>query len=226
MKTKLMDILLNLLFLRFPMIVIGKDEEKLFNHLFQEACSSPDKLIAYNLQIPKYKFLHYLSQNKQILLHGSNNKGITAFEPFAQTLFNGQNTKAIFATKDPIWSSFYAVFNRKSLIGNFRNGAISASGKQNYHFYSLTRQTIQNEPWISGIIYILPEDSFTHVGKGIIQFDEWISKEAVEPLAKLEVKPEDFYFLNKVAYHHTDESIIKSWLLYKMRILIRRLQKK
>lgn len=209
--------LLNILFYPSPQIVISKEEEKQFNDLYEAALTRSDRLIEYNLPIPKYKFLYYISNNKPIVFHGSNNKLIDSFEPREQTLYDGKIAKAVFATKDPIWPVFYAVLEKGKILGDFRNGSLSTNGRKWFHFYSLTKSTILNNPWTSGMIYLLPEHSFLFLGKGVIQFNEWISDMNVSYIAKLEVKPIDFYFLNKVATHRTDESIIKSWLLYKFR---------
>ncbi len=197
-----------------------KEEEKGFNDLFESSCEKANKLIDYNISSPKYKFLRYLSLHKSIVLHGSNNKQINSFEPREQTLFNGKKTTAVFATKDPIWSSFYATLDKKKIIGDIRNGSISTNNKKMFHFYSLTKPTLLNDPWISGMIYLLPEDSFSHIaGDDTIQFNEWISMTAVTPIVKIEIEPSDFYFRNKVASHRSNESIIRSWLFYKLRTL-------
>lgn len=67
------------------------------------------------------------------------------------------------------------------------------------------------------MVYILPKDKFTYMGQGSFQFDEWVCHEPVSPIVKLEVNPSDFYFYNKVATHQFGESILKSWLFYKLR---------
>ncbi|WP_069201894.1 hypothetical protein [Bacillus niameyensis] len=201
-------------------MTISKKEENLFNNLLENSLKRPDKTIDYKLAIPKYKFLYYATKQKSFVLHGSNNKYIDSFEPRKQTLYNGKWTTAVFATKDPIWPIFYAIFNKEKIVGNMRNGSVSANGKKPFHFYSLTKPTLQNEPWTNGMIYLLQEDSFRHISQGTIQFDEWISDEAIEPIAKIEVEPDDFYFLNKVATHRSDESVMKAWLFYKIRSLL------
>jgi hypothetical protein len=211
------NFLLRLLFYPVPKLMVSKEEEKLFDNLFENACSSPEKIIKYNLPIPKYKFLHYILKNKSVVLHGSNNTFIHLFEPRDQTLFDGKRTKAVFASKDPIWSIFYAVFKRESLEGNFRNGCITVNNRQKYHFYSLTAQTFYNGPWMNGMIYLLPEKSFNHISKKIIKFDEWTCNDSVLPIARIAVAPNDFYFLHKVACHNANESIAKTWFLYKLR---------
>ncbi|MFD2445475.1 hypothetical protein ACFSO7_16045 [Bacillus sp. CGMCC 1.16607] len=219
MKTALIHILLNMLFYPSPEITITKEEEKIFNDLFESSCEKADKLINYNLSVPKYKFLHYLTCHKPIVLHGSNNKQIDSFEPRKQTLFNGKMATAVFATKDPIWSIFYATLDKKKIIGDIRNGSFSAKSKKMFHFYSLTKPTLLNDPWIYGMVYLLPEDSFSRVGNHAIRFNEWISTTAVKPIVKIEIKTSDFYFRNKVASHRSNESIIRSWLFYKLRTL-------
>ncbi|HYK74712.1 MAG TPA: hypothetical protein VEV44_16580 [Pseudoneobacillus sp.] len=217
MRSFLSNILLRILFYPAPRPIFNKEEEKIFNEIFKEARQKPDKLIDYNVSIPKYKFLQYLSDTKPILFHGSNHKEINSFEPREQTLFNGVMTKAVFATKDPIWSNFFAILRKGSVVDNFRNGAISANDKQWYHYYSLTKANFLNEPWTNGVIYILPMDSFIPPSKGTIQFNEWISKEPVSPIAKLEVMPSDFYFIDNVTCHKSTETVSKTWLFYKIR---------
>jgi hypothetical protein len=220
MKSWFINILLGILFYPSPKMVISQDEETLFNKLFESALSSQNRTIQYNLTIPKYKFLQYLSDNKKVLFHGSNNPLIQTFEPRVQTLFDGKIEKAVFATKDPIWSTFFAVLNKKSLIGSIRNGSMTANQKPKYHFYSLTKQSFNNEPWTNGTVYLVPEQLFSQISSGPLQFDEWICRERVAPIAKIDVEPRDFYFLNQVSFHKESESIIKSWFLYKLRLLI------
>jgi len=208
-----------------PQINLSPKEIEQFELLFENLTKTNHPKLDYNLPIPKYKFLSYIAEYKQVMLHGSNHPSIHTFEPRDQTLFNGKPVHAVFATKDPIWPIFYAVFRKESVYSNFRNGCISANNKNKYHFYSLTQETFQNNPWTSGTVYILPQETFQHVGSGDIIFDEWISKEPVTPIAKMEVEPADFYFLSKVASHHAKESLFKTWLLYKIRILVQRKNK-
>lgn len=222
MKKRFYNLLLRLLLFPSPSINLSPHEKEQFELLFERLAKEDLPKLEYNLPIPKYKFLSYLAENKQLILHGSNHPSIHTFEPRNQTLFNGKSVNAVFATKDPIWSIFYAVFRKESVYSNFRNGCISADKKHKYHFYSLTQETFQNNPWTNGTVYILPQETFQHVGSGAIIFDEWISKEPVTPIAKLEVEPADFYFLSKVASHHAKEPLLKSWFLYKIRILTQR----
>jgi len=213
--------ILHTLFYSSPNMAISKDEEQFFNDLYESALNQSDKVIHYHSSIPKYKFLYYLSLHKGVVFHGSNNKEIISFEPREQTLYNGELAKAVFATNDAIWPFFYATLQKDYIVGDIRNAALITNGKKTFHFYSLTKSTKAKDPWTNGIIYLLPKDSFTYIGKGVIQFNEWISTQPVSPIAKLEVQPKDFYFLNKVGTHNANESVIKSWILYKIRTLIK-----
>ncbi|WP_442599812.1 hypothetical protein [Neobacillus sp. D3-1R] len=218
MKSFFINIFLRFFFYPCPKVRYSKEEEKLFNDMFEEGCKNTDKLIPYTLSLPKYQFLQYLSDTKSIVFHGSN-KIIEVFEPREQTLFNGEMTKAVFATKDPIWAMFYATLRKESIVDNIRNGSISANQKQWYHFYSLTQATFSNQPWEKGYIYILSTKTFEAPAKGLIQFNEWVSKKPVSAICKIEVTPSDFYFLNKVACHDPNESISKTWFRYKFRTI-------
>jgi hypothetical protein len=197
------------------------DEEKTeYDKIYEEALVL-NTCIAFESKFPKYRFLQYISMNKQVLFHGSNNQDINEFHPRRQTLYNGEFVNAVFSTRDGIWPIFYAVFNRSSLIGNFRNGCIEFKDENRFYFFSLSKETIHNDPWTNGMVYILPRNKFTKVGKGHIVFDEWVSNESVKPILRIKVKPKDFIYLNKVSTHKSDESLLKTWLFYKLRTVFK-----
>jgi hypothetical protein len=201
-----------------PRITIDHNQQEQFDKLVDEMLDHLGGTIQYKLDFPKYHFLHYLSQKSEFVFHGSNNQEITSFEPRNQTLYNGKLTKAVFATTDSIWPVFYATFKRSSLIGSFRNGCLEYKSRR-YHFYSLNESTMQNDVWTNGMVYILPRQPFSKSGNGIVRFDEWISQEYVEPIAKLPVTIDDFYFKDKVSTHRDRETLLTTWLLYKIRTL-------
>lgn len=209
-------LLLPLLFYPSPKYKLSVDETIQFSHwehMLRNRGTTP------NLADPKItRFLFYLSQTGQYVFHGSNDIHITKFEPRDQTLFNGQPTKAVFASSDPNWSIFFAILNRKHLKGGFRNGCLI--GKNNkYHFYSLNESTAKNEPWTEGGVYIFPKDQFRMSGDGKLRFDEWICQEPVFPLGMIQVNPSHFCFINKVSIHGEQEAIAKTWSMYKIRTI-------
>lgn len=220
MRTKIVTFVLHLLFYKSPKISFTKEEINDFNKIFDEAIHR-DGLIEYTNKFPKQRFIQYISNNKNVLLHGSNNMSISAFEPRRQTLYNGKYIDAVFASKDGIWPLFYAVLDKQRLKGSIRNGCLRTSTGNKFYFFSVSKETYMNDPWTTGMIYFLPIESFEKASNGILCFDEWISKHTVKPIARLEVDLNDFYFKDKVTIHKPRESIMVTWLLYKLRNFIR-----
>lgn len=216
MKTKLIIFIMNLLFYRSPKISFSEQEIDEYNLIFNDAINR-DGLINYTSQFSKQRFIQYIASNKNVLLHGSNNKMITEFEPRRQTLYNGKYVNAVFATKDGLWPVFYAILDKTKVSRNIRNGCLETINGNKFYFFSLTQETYLNNPWTNGMIYFVPHETFTKASNEIVSFDEWISKEPVRPIAKLVVDWTDFYFLNRITIHHYNEPIIKTWLLYKWR---------
>lgn len=217
MISKLVSVILGFIFYRAPLLTFSHEEADEYEKVYSDAVSKKTEIIFSNCY-PKYRFIQYIESKKPVIMHGSNNKGILEFETRRQTLFNGQYVEAVFATRDGIWSLFYAVFDRSKLVDNFRNACLKVAGTNSkYYFYSLTRETIDANPWTSGMVYFLPQESFENANSSIISIDEWISKTPVIPITKIEVEPHDFYFLDKVSCHKAKESMVTSWFLYKLR---------
>ncbi len=216
MKNFLVSIILRLLFKSQPTITFSEQELNTYNQLYDEAINS-DGVIRYAISYPKQRFIQYIAQSKNVVLHGSNNPSIDQFEPRRQTLYNGKYVEAVFATKDGIWPLFYAVFDKSKLLGNIRNACLVLNGTKKYYYFSITRESSQINPWTNGMIYFLPMDSFSKTSNEFVSFDEWISKVPVKPAARLEVDNVDFYFHSNVSTHKRNESIYKTWLLYKLR---------
>src|SRR5690606_23650730 len=147
---------LRVLFYRAPRFIYSEEERAAYDRIFEEAVSQGG-LILYNLPYPKQRFIQYVSETKNVVLHGSNQTQIEEFEPRKQTLYNGVMTQSVFATKDGVWPLFYAVLDRSKVAVNFRNGSLQAQGgRRGYHFYSLDVQTAEKNPWTTGMLYILP----------------------------------------------------------------------
>lgn len=181
--------------------------EELYKRYIEEANGEN---IIYKSAYPKYMFLHYLIENKDVFVHGTNHSNITLFEPREQDLFNGKKVKAVFASTDGVWSIFFAVVNRKEYVGSLRNMCLTTrtkKGIRRYYYFSLNKDFL-GQPYIDGTIYILPKDGFK---KGGIR-DEWVSERPVTPLAKLTVTPEDFIFNQNIKRHKETTPPIKSMI--------------
>lgn len=224
MKALLIALILKLLFYRSREMPFSDIEKNEYDKLYDEAIES-DGIVRYTSSFPKHRFLQYIASNRNVLLHGSNNPSIQEFEPRQQTLYNGQLTNAVFATRDGLWAIFYAVFNKNKLAGNIRNACLQMKDGDKYYYFSITHETHQSNPWTEGTVYFLPDDTFIKSSNEMVSFDEWVSERPVRPLARIEIDISDFYFRDKVSVHNSQESLFKTWALYKFRIFASKLKR-
>ncbi|WP_409274599.1 hypothetical protein V1499_06005 [Neobacillus sp. SCS-31] len=216
MVNKFVSGLMGLLFYRGSVLDFSEEERRDYEKMYEEAAAG-NLEINYSSRFEKHRFIQYIAATKNVILHGSNNGEIGEFEARRQTLYNGQFVNAVFGTKDGIWPLFYAVLDKNRVKGGIRNACLKVEGGRPHYFFSLNKETHDASPWTSGTIYFLPGETFERAGNELVSFDEWVSKTPVKPIAKISVEPSDFYFLDKVSCHKDTESIVKSWLLYKLR---------
>ena len=189
-----------------------------FENLFQSTPTGT--FIDYSLPYPKWQFLTYLCETKDLVLHGSQNLEIEIVEPRqANDIRKYSNQFAIYATTDGIWVMYFAILNRKkypdlSLFNSCLQARISPGQlSETFYFFSVTQSVLIQKPWCTGAIYILPRQSFTqessHQAQGNeIIFPHWISSQSAQPIAKLFVEPSDFPFLEQI-HGHNDEKLIQ-----------------
>lgn len=192
-----------------------------FEALYREqVAAGTGESITYTLRAPKWQFLCYLTDTKDVLLHGSVREDITEFEPRqAVDAYAFGNQRAIYAASDGIWPLYFAIVNTKRHKSVSRLNACSRlldqAGQlsEPYYFFSLNREVLEAEPWCSGTIHVLPRATFVQepiqTKRGTrYQSAQWASFEAVKPLAKLPVEPRDFPFLEQTL-GHDKELVIK-----------------
>lgn len=177
-------------------------------------------LIDFQLPYPKWEFLSYLCETKELVLHGSQNPEIEVVEPRqANDVKNFSNQRAIYATTDGIWVTFFAILDRKNFHGmSLFNSCMRIRLPDDRlseptYFFSITHSALVQKPWCQGMIYILPRRSFQqeapqHMQEMEIVFPHWISTTPAAPAAKLEVKPQDFPFLAQI-HGHNDEKLVQ-----------------
>lgn len=182
-----------------------------FDEMYEKYISTGDgNYFSYNSKYPLFLFLNYIIENKNVLVHGSNNSFIDDFEPRDSTLFNGKPIKAVFASSDGIWSLFFAVKNRKGYVGSIRNLCFTVptiKGIKRYYFFSTNHDHV-GETWTNGTIYIFSKDLFKQGGIR----DEWVCEEKIRPLAKVSVTPNAFPLIDKVSIHRETDSLAKTIL--------------
>ena len=167
--------------------------------------------LAYTLPIPKWQFLCYVAEQHGLALHGSNNGEINRFEPRQSSdLAEFGAQRAVYAAADGIWPLYFAIVNRAK-SPSVVNGCVrieQADGTlgQPLYWFSISRQAVARQPYTPGMVYLLPRTTF--VAQPPVMFEGWrvhvaqlASPEAVTPLAKVAVTPEDFPFLAQMRTH-------------------------
>lgn len=181
--------------------------------------------IVYQLPFPKWQFLTYLCETKPVILHGSQNGDIPLVKPQqARDIREFSKQRAIYATTDGIWVIFFAILDRKTYRSMslynacFRVQVSEDQWSLPYYFFSITHSVRTQDPWLNGMIYILPRDSFEkepnqQVMGVTLDFPHWVSPSPAKPLAKLIVGPEDFPFLSEI--HGHDDALLNQLIIEK-----------
>jgi hypothetical protein len=173
--------------------------------------------IEYTLPAPKWQFLCYLCDHKNILLHGSGNANIVEFEPRkSNDVVAFGNRRAVYAASDGLWAIYFAIVDRDNHVTSLVNSCfrvVDATEKSEpYYFFSINGDALPHSPWREGMIYLLPSASFEQQPcqryRGAeIELAQWASPVPVRPLAKLSVRPEEFPFLAQIRPH--DPTVIR-----------------
>jgi len=203
-------------YLPLPSMDLDAETVGAFEALFAEAVERGGE-IGYALAAPKWQFLQYLAQNKEIALHGSGNPDIEEFEPRqSNDIDEFGNRCAIYAASDGLWPMYFAILDRDQHPMSLVNGCFQvreASGELSvpFYFFSISRKALAQKPWREGMLYLLPRATFERQpplqAQGMeVHVAQWASLVPVKPLAKLRVAPEDFPFLAQIRGH--DETVL------------------
>jgi hypothetical protein len=164
------------------------------------------------------RFVQWLMRNDLVIFHGSNDVGIEELAPVRKSMelsdATGRgNRGAVYGTHDGLWGMFFSVVDRAKLRGSIRNGVDthwSTSGDRIdlYHF-SIHQGMLADRPFTGGALYLLPRHRFTRLPlyPGGPPSHEWACEEAVRPLGRILLQPEDFPFLDRIGGHDDGEII-------------------
>jgi hypothetical protein len=119
------------------------------------------------------------------------------------------NRRQIFCSLDAAWGMWFAILDKQQ-FRTTRNGCVRVDLHNEdwvkfYHF-ELERRLQERHPFTNGMIYIVRREDFPsrHKIKMLepfgAEFEEWGSREPVTPLARIPVEPEDFPYLDRVAF--------------------------
>jgi len=187
-----------------------------FDRLLEQVLSNgPAQPIDYRLDAPKWQFLCHAADRADVVLHGSGDPGIVEFEP-RQPADNLEfsNRNAVFAATDGIWPMYYAILDRAHYPMRLSNACVridSGAGQPDgpYYFFSISRPALEQQPWRTGTVYLLPADTFDTqppitVDNTRIYVAQAASAVPVKPVAKLSVRPDDLPFLHQIHGHDDD----------------------
>ncbi len=195
-----------------PSAGFDKNAQAAFDTLLKESLTlGVCPTIRYDLPWPKWQFLCYLAEQQHVVLHGSGEPSIAQFEPRQPidiSAFGGQN--AVYAAADGIWAMFFAIVDRERVpsVSNACMKIVDATRTVSGPFYvfSISQSALPNQPWRTGMVYLLPRSTFTAqapitMGPNEVRIAQLASFVSVRPLAKLEIAPADFPFLKQIRGH-------------------------
>lgn len=201
-----------------PTFDLSSDKQAEFETLIDSTPSG--SFVDYQLTHPKWQFLSYLCQSRNLVLHGSQNLEIAEVEPrkaIDTKAFSAQ--EAIYATTDGIFVIYFAIVDRRNfspltLFNSCLDIRVSPDQVLGpLYFFSITHSALLQKPWRDGAIYILPRENFEQepaqqMSGAEIIFPHWISPRPATPIAKLLVQPKDFPFLAEI-HGHNDEKLTR-----------------
>lgn len=204
-----------------PMLLDADTRRACDELLFHALSQGVEQPFTYTLPIPKWQFLCYIIEAHNLALHGSGQPTIARFEPHQSVDFEefGAQT-AVYAAADGIWPLYFAIVDRaKSLT--IMNGCVRIEQPDGtlglpHYFFSISQNALDQQPYRNGMLYLLPSETFIaqppiQVGTKRIHIAQLASLEAVVPLAKLAVTPEDFPFLEQMRFH--DDARLEEYAL-------------
>ena len=174
-----------------------------------------DALFRDRRDVTTWTFLCGLAERHTIAFHGTGDPSIESFEPRQPIDFAPfGDQRAVFATSDPIWAMFYAIVDRARYPLTLNNGCIvltdpdGRSGVPHYYF-SISQQSLGQQPWRTGYVYLLPAQTFVEQPSGIYggqpaRVPQLASPVPVTPFARIGVAPSDFPFLDSIRGHDDD----------------------
>ena len=195
-----------------PGVTVDESTKVAFDDLLNRTLGTREcPTIDFSLPWSKWQFLCHLADHHDIALHGSGDPAIALFEPRqANDLNEFGNQKAVYAASDGLWAMFFAIVDRDR-VQSITNACVRLADETGvlhgpYYVFSVSQSALPGQPWRTGTVYLLPRSTFTTqpaiaFGPYQVHIAQLASFEAVQPLAKLTVTPEDFPFLRQIRGH-------------------------
>jgi len=167
----------------------------------------------------RLEFLRWLAAGRDVAFHGSQRGDLERLEPVRnsrdQTEWGDQ--QALYASNDPVWAIYFACLRRDEGWSGTRNGSMGRPGGPLYprsYFFVHNRGSASPLRFGPGSLYVLPPEPFAAAPPlaGVVDTAHLVSKEAVTPLARVDVTPADFPFAGRIGYYRDREPIFVTLL--------------
>jgi hypothetical protein len=171
-----------------PPVTVDTRRREVFGELVAAARAGDGTIDAAACPYPVHELLTHLVLEHGLLLHGSNDVTLDVLEPRPAHDY-GTELEAVVACDDGIWPLFYAVVARDRSEGVFT--ACLHIGRRPHlrRFYAFATSSDPADPasWTRGAVYALPRDGFRREWSR-----EWVKADAVRPVLRVLVGPDDF----------------------------------
>lgn len=158
-------------------------------------------------------FLRWLAENRPVVFHGSPRDDLHELSTERRSTDSTAwgNQQAVYASTDPVWALYFACLRRDRGWTGTKNGSLGRTGGPLYprrYFFLHNRGSASPDRFGPGSLYLLPPATFAadEPLAGVIDTAHLVSREPVEPLARLDVTPEDFPFRDRVRYFRDGEA--------------------
>jgi hypothetical protein len=180
-----------------------------------EFAAAADELLAGRrtaIPEPRLDFLRWLAEHRPVVFHGSPRDDLRELstERRSRDSTAWGNQQAVYASTDPVWSIYFACLRRDRGWTGTKNGSMGQAGGPLYprrYFFAHNRGSASPERFGPGSLYLLSRAGFVADKPlaGVIDTAHLVSREPVEPLARIDVGPEDFPFRDRVRYYRDRE---------------------
>jgi hypothetical protein len=159
---------------------------------------------------PRLDFLRWLGEHRGVVFHGSQRNDLAELstERRSKDTTAWGNQVAVYASSDPVWALYFAVLRRDAGWTGTRNGTFGLGGRRRY-FFVHNRGSASPDRFGPGSLYVLPAETFEAEPPlgGVVDTAHLVSRVPVQPLARIDVTPEDFPFRHRVGYYRDREPI-------------------
>jgi hypothetical protein len=197
---------------------LTQDEDAAYEQLWTEISQRSDGgWIVWDLPWPRHRFVEWLTRRRHVIFHGSPHGDLETFVPRRGSIelfdHGGRgNRGAVYGTPYGLWSMWFAVIDRSKIDGSIRNGVFNFSADTetlDVYNFSVHHEYLGGDIWRTGTLYLLPPETFEAIPfyPGGPPSNEWASTIELRPIARLEIRPEDFPFLDRVGGHDDSELI-------------------